>query len=372
MASSMGEDNNLEPKRSEPEPSSLDGEGNGDAAEAPGVPPAATPASAKGLTPGQRLAAKKAQKAQDKREFKDELKRKEAEAREKELEEANRLIAPQAQPALPDEVQKVAGTFSDFMHENRARILTAVVGVLAIALTAIFARDYMSRGSAEQANLLASALELSSAPIDAEDTDGKTDDGKPVFKTREDRAKKASEAFQAAVKNSPDSLGASWGRLGAASIELTNGHAEQAIPLYQAVYDKHRSDAVLGGRALEGLALSLEASGKSAEAQKRFEELKSLDKDASEYHLARLKLAAGDREGAKTLLKGLYDRLSDPPEGSLPSRYLKGEVEVRLSELDSSLVDKGSSGGEQQFSQEELQRLIEQLQRKGGTPGGAE
>src|SRR4051794_12381060 len=48
-------------------------------------PARAAPSGKSGaLTPGQRLAAKKAQKAIDKREFKEELKRSEEEARQKE------------------------------------------------------------------------------------------------------------------------------------------------------------------------------------------------------------------------------------------------------------------------------------------------
>src|SRR5690606_20599967 len=98
--------------------------------------------------------------------------------------------------------------------------------------------------------------------------------------------------------------------------------------------------------------------------------LAGADKDLSEYHAARLKLAQGDREGAKALLKPLYDRLSQRADGA-PSRYLKGEVEARLAEIDSTLVERASGGGDgQQFSQEELQRLIEQLRQKGSLPDG--
>src|SRR6185436_6325543 len=103
--------------------------------------------------------------------------------------------------------------------------------------------------------------------------------------------------------------------------------------------------------------IALESSGKLDEALKQLEQLKKYDdgayKDLAEYHLARFKLASGDRDAAKTLLKGVYDRLGSPAEGAPKSRFLKGEVEVRLAELDSSLVPAG--GGAQEFSQEEIQ-----------------
>src|SRR5262245_25079121 len=118
----MGEDNNLEPEpndseRMTPEPGAEDSAPNAEGAAQAGAPSrAAPPASLKGLSPGQRLAAKKAQKAIEKREFKDELKRKEEESRAQEQAEAERFLAPQSEPALPDEVQKVAGDFSDFVQ----------------------------------------------------------------------------------------------------------------------------------------------------------------------------------------------------------------------------------------------------------------
>ncbi|MFT3921768.1 MAG: hypothetical protein QM778_04475 [Myxococcales bacterium] len=373
----MGEDNNLEPERTEPErntPEPEPEEASASAGES-GAPSPAAPASsgsAKGMTPGQRLAAKKAQKAVEKREFKDELKRKEEETRAEEQAEAERFLAPPREPALPDEVQKVAGDFTDFVQHNRGRITGGIAAVVIGALAFIGIRAQLRTGSAEQAGLLAAALETGSAQIDAEDTDGKTDDGKPVFKSREDREKKAAEAFAVAAKNSPDSLAAAWAQLGEAAQQVAGGEAAKAEPLYKNVYQNHADQPLLKARALEGLALTAEAQGKPDEALKRYEELKAADKDFAEYHIARLKLEKGDREGAKTLLKGVYDRLSDRTDGAPPSRFLKGEVEVRLAELDSSLVDKGTSGeGGQQFSPEELQRLLEQLRQQGGA-GGAE
>jgi hypothetical protein len=137
------------------------------------------------------------------------------------------------------------------------------------------------------------------------------------------------------------------------------------------VYQQQKGSE-LGARALEGLAIADELAGRTDAAAKRYGELKAVDKDLAEYHLARIALQKGDREGAKALLKGLYDRLSDRPEGAPPSRFLKGEVEVRLAEIDSSLVDKGASGADgQQFSQEQLQRLLEQLRQKGSLPAGS-
>ncbi len=369
----MGEDNNLEPESTDPERATPKPAADDSLAEASsGAVAAKASPSLKGLSPGQRLAAKKAQKAVEKREFKEDLKRQEEEKRAEEQAEAERFFSPPRQPALPDEVQRAAGTFTDFMQGNRALILGGVTLVVVAALSTIGIRSYLRTGSSEQAALLAEALDTAVAPIDADNTDGQTEDGKPVFKSREERAAKAAEVFAAAAQSRPESVAAGWAQLGQAAEQIASGQAAKAEPIYQAVYQQHAEQPLLKTRALEGLGLAAEAQGKPEDAAKRYEELKAADKDFAEYHLARLKLAQGDREGAKTLLKGVYDRLSDRAQGTPPSRFLKSEVEVRLSELDSSLVDKGTSGeGGQQFSQEELQRLIEQLrQQQGSAPAG--
>jgi len=327
------------------------------------------------LTPGQRLAAKKAQKAVDKREFKEEIKRTEEEARLKEQEEADRLLGrARPEPELPAEVEQAARTFSDFIQDHRGRILGGVAAALALAAVWFGAQRFMRSGAAEHAEQLATALEIANAGLDPDDTDGTTDDGKPVFKTEQARATKALAAFEQVSKGDDDA--AVWATLGAAASEIQLGKFAEARKRFQRVFDAHGKEPQLAARALEGVGLSYEGEGKPDDALKSYEQLKSIEgnKELSEYHVARIKLAKGDREGGKTLLKALYDQLNAPSEGAAPSRFLKSEVEVRLAEIDSKLVDKGSSvdgSGPEQFSEEQMQRLIEQLQKKGaaGAPG---
>jgi tetratricopeptide (TPR) repeat protein len=371
----MAEENNPEPGESPSDPEL----GATDATPATGTPVALT--TAKGaLTPGQRLAAKKAAKAVEKREFKEELKVREEEKRQQEQEEADQLLGrARPEPVLPAEVEQAARTFSDFMQDHRGTILAGLGGLVVIALVAFGVQRFMRSGAAEQAAQLAHALELANAPIDADDTDGKTDDGKPVFKTEQERAGKALAAFEQVIASSSDGEAGVWAKLASAAENLELGKYDEARTRFQSVYDAHQKEPALAARALEGVGISLEAAGKTDDAVKTYEKLKYVEgsKELSEFHLARLKLEKGDREGGKTMLKALYDSLSTPSEGSAPSRYLKSEVEVRLAEIDSKLVDKGSSGGAggggdpQQFSEEQIQKLIEQLQKQGGGKPGA-
>jgi Flp pilus assembly protein TadD len=324
------------------------------------------------------LAAKKAQKAVDKREAKDERKRAEEEERVKEQEEADRLLgrAP-VEPALPAEVERAATGFSDFMHAHRNAIVGGVVGSLLVVGGAMFGRNLLHSGAREEAKQLTHALEIANAGIDADDSDGKNDDGKPVFKNEHDRAEKALAAFDAVAKG--DGLAASWAKLAGGASLVQLGKFDDADKRFAALAND--KDPSIAARALEGEGIALEAAGKSDEATKKYEQLSKLDgsKDLSQYHIARLQIARGDIEGGKTLLKTLYDRLATPAEGDVPSRYLRSEVEVRLAEIDSSLVDKGSSSGgggggagSQQFSEEQIQRMIEQLQRQQQQGKGAE
>lgn len=346
-------------------------------AEVPAAGGAQMPATSAAMTPGQRLAAKKALKATQKREFKEELKREEEEKRLKELEEADRLLGRgPIEPALPQNVERAAGKFTRFLQENKLRILAGVVAAAVAAGIGFGLQEFTESGSAEQAAELARALEILDAPIDADDADGKTDDGKPVFKSASERASKAAAAFADVVKSDSDSAAAAWAKLGQGAAQLRLGKPEEARATFRSVENAPEERPVRTGRAIEGAAIALEAQGKLDEALQAYQQLQSLagEKALAEYHIARLRLAKGDREGATTLFKQLYDQLSAPNDDRPPSGYLRGEVEQRLAELDSSLVDQGSATQPpQQFSDEQLQRLLQQLQSqgKGGTAPGA-
>jgi hypothetical protein len=377
---SMGNENNIEPTAQNPGSGTGKGEGSKESVDA-GTSPAAGVDTAplegektrgKALTPGQRLAEKRGKKAQQKQDFKSELKRKEQEQADQEQEAAERELGFQRNDSTPDPTAEAAANVTHYVQDHTGRLVAGALAVVALGLVLVFGRDLLMSGSAEQAKLLETAIEIANTPIDANDDDGKDDKGKPVFKSEKDRAGKAVEAFAAVVKNGSDTRAGSLAKLAQGSLLTSLGKGDQAAPLFAAAFAAEKERPSVAAIALEGQGIALEAAGKADEAEKRFETLKSFDgsayKDVAEYHLARLKLAKGDREAAKLLLKGVYDRLGSPAEGAPKSRYLKGEVEVRLAEIDSSLVPAGGSEA-QQFSQEEIQRLIQQLQQQQGQKG---
>jgi tetratricopeptide (TPR) repeat protein len=370
VASSMGDENNLEPN-------------SADDISPPSGEPSTAGVALKDLTPGQRLAAKKAVKAEHKREVKDEAKRKSEEAREREEAEANRTFGrvPDAPPA-PDNVQRAAVEFSSYLQGHRAALLGAVVGVVGIGLAWIYGKKAISAGSVEQTRLLAAAAELATSGIDPNDADGKSEDGKAVYPTVDARDRAAIDAYVRAASEDAKSLAGGWARLAEGMLAMRLERYTDAAKTFEAVFVSHKEDDAMASRALEGLSLALEAAGSREDAERRLEELKALDKGfagkLADYHLARLKLAAGDRDGAKAKLKALYDGLVEAGGKGDRSPFLRGEVEVRLAELDSSLVHAGGMAGGAdpgQLSPAEIQRLIEQMQKQqGGAPGtsGAE
>jgi tetratricopeptide (TPR) repeat protein len=367
VASSMVDENNLEPKSTD------------DLAPVSGEPSAAGSTSLKDLTPGQRLAAKKAVKAEHKREVKDEAKRKAEEAREKEEAEANRTFGrvPDA-PQTPDNVQRAAVEFSSYLQGHRAALLGLVVGVVGIGLAWIYGKQAIAAGSVEQTQLLAVAAELANSGIDPADADRKTDDGKAVYPTVDARDRAAIDAYVRAASEDAKSLAGGWARLAEAALAMRLERYADAAKTFEAVYASHKEDDAMASRALEGLSLALEAAGSRADAERRLEELKGLDHGFSgrlaEYHLARIKLAAGDRDGAKASLKALYDSLVEATGKGERSPFLRGEVEVRLAELDSSLVHGGGMGAGAepgQLSPAEIQRLIEQMQKQQSGASGS-
>ena len=150
------------------------------------------------------------------------------------------------------------------------------------------------------------------------------------------------------------------------------------------------------------MGFAQEAAGNPGEAQATYERLGNLEDHAYEqvanYHLARLMLARGERDEARTALRELVDSLrADTLEGSSEPRfpYLLSQAEVRLRELDPSSATSagamplgggpggpGGAGGLQlgggeggEIDPAQLQELIRQFQARqqgGGEGGGGE
>lgn len=361
------------------------------------------------MSAGARLAAAKAAKAVVKASKKEE-RRAASQTEVTTTEEPADEAAPVEAAAETDPVKELeeselgrAALRAGKWWESNQQIGWIAVGVAALAIVGFLGYQYQKDStSAAVGTLLSDALEIASARIvpageepdadDAEDEGAEADDA-PTFETRSARHEAALEAYQAVITQYPDHASAGIARLGAARALLALGRNDEAEEMYQQAFDRNGRSGVIAWQALEGVGFAQEASGNPAEAQSTYERLGNLEDHAyqqvANYHLARLMLARGERDEARTALRELVESLrADTVEGSSEPRfpYLLAQAEVRLRELDPSSAGSapsfggggaggpgglqlgGGEGGE--IDPAQLQELIRQMQERQGAGGG--
>jgi tetratricopeptide (TPR) repeat protein len=279
------------------------------------------------------------------------------------------------------------------------------VAAAAIAIVGFLGWQYREETtSAAAGTLLEEAIEIASARIESpdaadeasEDEDEDADEER-TFPTRTARDEAALEAYEALRSQYPGHPSAGIARLGAARTLLALGRNDEAREMYQEALDRDGGrSGTIAWQALEGIGFAQEAAGNADEARATYERLGDLDGHSYEqianYHLARLMLARGERDEARTALRELVDALraetvEDSSEPRFP--YLLAQAEVRLRELDPSSATSagpqllgpgggaaggGPGGGGGDIDPEQLQELIRQFQaqQQGGGGGGGE
>ncbi|MFZ5891252.1 MAG: YfgM family protein [Myxococcota bacterium] len=221
-------------------------------------------------------------------------------------------------------------------------------------------------------------------------------DTRPSYANDEARLR-AAEAEYRKVINEGSATTSALASLGLAGILFDQGKFKDA----QAAYEKVKSsplakiDPDARGRALEGIGLSLEASGQVDAALAAFRELENADipgfTPLGQYHQARLLAQKGQRADAKTLLEKALKKLSEKSGDSkapAPSGggFLERQARDLMSSVDPSSAPKttGPSLDAEQMSrlQSQLmgadgkidpQKLQELMQKMGGgnAPPGA-
>jgi hypothetical protein len=240
-------------------------------------------------------------------------------------------------------------------------------------------------------------------PDKAEDEDRK--DPRPVFKTEADRREAALTKYREVQTKYKGTGAAFLARLEEGSLLLDKGDLDGA----QAAFNDASSsplasaDAEVKGRAIEGLGFVAErrAAAKPEEKDKwldeaatQFRALENTDvkgfKELGMYHQARVAEAKGDKDKAVQLLKSLHERLNAPGE-SHPFPYLETVADDRLRNLSPDALPPkprggpmgmpgrggppgmggmGGPGGQPQMSDEQMQRIIEQLKKQAEQQGG--
>ena len=320
------------------------------------------------------------------------------EAEKKEMSAGQRLAAEKAAKAakkaakrgrtaevVETKALKRAELATDWAKKNRRMLIGGAV-VVGIAVAAATGYSIYAEAKAKEASkVLWDAVETARAEIVAEG-EGLDDDAQ-TYPTIAARAERAAERYESVISQYPDTEAAIWARLGRANALYELGQHEDARGEYEKALSEGGDDPIVAWRALEGIGFTYEAEEKWDEAVERFQELgQSADgayRDIADYHLARMHLAKGDEARAKETLRDLVDRLRGDREGQPELSFVLSQAEVRLAALDPTMVRRsqpafpgggpggpgGGAGGMGDMDPEQLQRILEQLQKQGlGAP----
>ncbi|AKF06906.1 tetratricopeptide repeat protein [Sandaracinus amylolyticus] len=366
-----------------------------EAATASGVAPVSTakkPAARSGSA-GARLAAAKAAKAAKKAAKKAQL------AAEGAPTDELAMTGGGAPAKAPEEVLKesaigvAASKAGEWAQANR-QIAVGIVGVLIVGALGWVGYSWWHASQAHAAGaLLTEAVEIANAEVvregeeRPEPVEGREEER--TFATREARAEAALEAYRRVLSEAGGSDAARWARLGEARALFDLGRNEDARGAYETALREAGGDPIVAWRALEGIGFTYEADQQWDQAIEQYQELRSIEDGAYEapadYHIARMRIAKGERVEATTALRGLVERLrEESSEGEPAFPYVMAQAEVRLRELDPGSASSsspmmigpegapGGSGGLPPGLEGIDPQILEQLRRQLGAGGAGE
>lgn len=338
---------------------------------------------------GARLAAAKAAKAAKKAAKKAQI------AAEAEAESGDSFIGsgggmPAKDPTeilAESSIGQAATKASEWASTNRS-LAAGIVAVLVVGALGWVGYAWWNASQAEGAGaLLENALDIANAEVVAsEDADADADE--PTFATREARAEAALTAYRQVITEYPGAEAARWARLGEAKALFDLGRNEEAREVYERALREAGGDAMVAWRALEGIGFTYEADQQWDQAIEQYQELRSIDDGAYEapadYHIARMRIAKGERVEAATALRALVERLRPEEATEEPTfPFVLAQAEVRLRELDPGsgsgsgspmmIGPGGAGGGGLPPGLEGIDpQILEQLRRQLGAGAGGE
>lgn len=352
-----------------------------------GASTSASPTGSRPMSAGARLAAQKAAKAVLKAQKKEERKASAAPAGGEEEPLPEELdgtaeAAPEVAPLEQTDLGRATLRAGDWWAANSQLAIGALVAV-GVGLAGFLGyRAYNESTAVAAGELLEEAVEAANAPVvaaDAETPDSETNDDQLTFPTAAARDEAALAAYQRVIAEQGDTDAASYARLGAARALVSLDRAEEARPLYQAAADHGGENGMIGLEALEGLGAIQEGANDLDGAQATYEQLGQLANHhfeaVSKYHLARLQIARGEEDAARTALRELVGDLrsegADAPEPEFP--YILAQAEMRLRELDPSTAAATPSlggGGDAAGLDPQIQEMIRRMQAEAAAGGG--
>jgi predicted negative regulator of RcsB-dependent stress response len=284
---------------------------------------------------------------------------------------------------------------SDWAKKNQ-KTVQMVGALLTVALLAIAGTLYYQHKKETDASVvLTKAIEVQRAKIGEPKKDDEEDEQhEQYFKTAELRRDAALKQYREVQSKYPGTGAAILARLAEGSLLLDKKEPDAALAAYNDVKGSPlaAADTEVKGRALEGVGFAYELKALATPADKdknldaalaAYKELENAAdvkgfKELAMYHQGRVLMNKGNKEEAKQVLSSLKERLAkadEPLAAGLPAPptypFLKEVAMDRLREVDPEAAPKapkghgGAGGG---MSEEQIQRMIEQMkkQQQGG------
>jgi hypothetical protein len=288
-----------------------------------------------------------------------------------------------------------SGQFGKWVRQNESLVRNLVILVVAAAVGGGGYLWWSQRTEGAASNEITQAVNDEDGRIgdpDKEDDDSRPVDLRPVFKTDAERLDAALAKYREVEAKFKHTGAAYLARLEEGSLLLDKADFDGAIAAFDEASKSPlaAADSEVKGRALEGMGFAYEAKAKATPADKdklldqasqAFRALENTDvrgfKELGMYHQARVLEAKGEKDKAIEMLKSLHERLNqagETRETTHPFVYLETIADDRLRALDPTAIKpkaKGLGGGGPGggMSQEEMQKLIEQL-KAGNLPQG--
>ena len=287
---------------------------------------------------------------------------------------------------VDDALARTTQAAGEWLKRN-ANVVQWVVIVCIVGWVGYAIYSYRAGRASEQASAkLSTAIRAEGARIGSDETKADPQTGlvetRPSFASEELRLKAAEQQYRAIADGGTTSA-ATFAKLGLASVLYDQGKFADAKAAYQAVKDSKLASQDLGvkGRALEGVGISLEATGDKDGALKAFGELSNVDglgfNALGAYHQARLAYASGSTDKAKEYLKDAQKRLdtlagTDTKDakkslGGGNSGYLQQAVRDLQRRVDPTAVPAASPTS---LTAEQIQELSEQMGSGDGSAKG--
>ncbi len=289
--------------------------------------------------------------------------------------------------------------------EKNSKLVASVVGLAFLGAIGVMTANYLHEKKETDASAeLTVAVADQHGRIGDPDKDTSGDrfkDPTPIFKTEAERRDSALKHYREVSGKFAGTGAATLARLAEGGLLLDSHDADGALAAYKDVIASPlgKADGDVRARAMEGTGFAYELKAAQAtdgtkpagadkaldDALHAFKDLESTDlrgfKELGMYHEARVYEAKGDKAKAIETLKSLHERVNKAGENH-PFPYLEPVTDDRLRALDPTAIPPKKepqfgggpgahgAGGQPQMSQEQIKKLIEQMQKGGGAGGG--